>query len=149
MKDELFEGEANQLLHLQNIEATVYVSPLQRCAKLATYLFEDKYTTDDRLKEMNFGKWEMQDWHDIPTEEITPWMNDYFTVAPPEGESMEQVIRRVKAFLDELNSQPSERCIIVAHAGVIRIAVGLLLKTPQAEWMSLKVGYGEVVKVEY
>ena len=47
----------------------VYSSPLQRCKQLAHVISED-ITIDNRLKELNFGSWELKKWSDIPHDEI-------------------------------------------------------------------------------
>jgi len=61
-----FETEAARVKGLlPDKPMDVYASPLQRCSKLATYLFGHTFTTDERLKELNFGDWEMQRWDDL------------------------------------------------------------------------------------
>jgi alpha-ribazole phosphatase len=41
----------------------VISSPLSRCLQLAARL-SYKITTDRRIMELNFGDWEMKNWHD-------------------------------------------------------------------------------------
>ncbi|MDP3679008.1 MAG: histidine phosphatase family protein, partial [Methylotenera sp.] len=63
-----FDIECNVLakkLALIQFDA-VYASPLQRCTKLAHALNLGKTQTDERLKELHFGDWEMQAWDSIP-----------------------------------------------------------------------------------
>lgn len=43
----------------------VYTSPLTRCIRLATYCGYPEAERDERIKEINFGDWEMQRFDDI------------------------------------------------------------------------------------
>lgn len=64
---ETFEAEAATVKEeLNKIAADkVYTSPLSRCVRLATYCgFEDAWK-DDRIKELNFGSWEMKSWDEV------------------------------------------------------------------------------------
>ena len=76
-------------------DAVVYSSPLLRCKKMAEF-FSENIIFDNRLKEMNFGNWELLAWNDIPLEEINPWMDNFVTVRVPNGESFEDLYRRVR-----------------------------------------------------
>jgi len=64
---ETFENEAQVIKkQIENIEFDkVYSSPLIRCKKLAEYLFNTNIKYDTRLRELNFGEWEMQAWDKI------------------------------------------------------------------------------------
>ena len=57
-----FETEATQTAaNLQGLSFDkVYTSPLTRCVRLATFCGYPDAERDDRLKELNFGDWEMQ-----------------------------------------------------------------------------------------
>jgi alpha-ribazole phosphatase len=54
-------------------------SPSQRCQLLAKH-FQLHYKTDERIREMNFGDWELKKWSKIPEEEINPWYEDFITI---------------------------------------------------------------------
>ena len=43
----------------------VYCSPMSRCMELARFCGYADAVKDDRLKEMNFGEWEMKAYDDI------------------------------------------------------------------------------------
>jgi alpha-ribazole phosphatase len=124
---------------------TVYCSPLERCTRLARYLFGKQYRTDDRLMELNFGEWEMKAWEDIYKHPLGPaWMNNYLNAPCPGGESLPMLVERIKDFLDELSRQPVECCAIVTHAGVIRACRHLIEGDTLEECFAREVVHGSI-----
>lgn len=123
---------------------TVFSSPLKRCALLAKQ-FSNTIFFDNRLKELDFGKWELKAWHDIPEKEITPWMQDFVNTSVPNGESYTQLAFRVnKAFEAITNSKKNETIIIVTHAGPIRAILSNLIEIPLKDSFNIKINYGDV-----
>jgi alpha-ribazole phosphatase len=117
-----FEQERAQLnAQLPDSFDAVYSSPLMRCERLASTMTERPLTLDDRLKEVDFGDWEMQSWNDIPQPELDIWMKDFVNVSPPNGESMLDLQRRVLSWWKEVEQLSFERVAVVTHAGVIRV----------------------------
>ena len=53
----------------------LFSSPLQRCLRLAD-LLGLAVQRDDRLREIDFGAWEMQPWNQIARAEIDAWAAD-------------------------------------------------------------------------
>lgn len=101
----------------------VYSSPLCRCRQLAAYCGFPQPIIDDRLKELNFGRWEMQPWDDIRDPALEAWFNDWINLPAGGAESYLQQCRRVAAFLDELRQQPHHEVCIFTHRGVIACAM--------------------------
>ena len=75
--------------------------------------------TDERLMEMDFGRWEGEFWAEIDRAESDPWAEDPWNLSPPKGESYSMVHSRVGAVLLEA---PPGGCF-VTHAGPIRAAM--------------------------
>lgn len=147
--DVVFESILNQLPQ----EAILYSSPLQRCALLANHIKEntqiDSVIQDSRLMEMNFGDWELKSWNDIPREVLDPWMEDFVSVAVPNGESFIDLDNRVRDFLDiETSKMHTKPLIIVAHSGVIRSILCKINNLPLQEAFKSQLEYGVVIKVE-
>ncbi|MEM7544315.1 MAG: histidine phosphatase family protein [Pseudomonadota bacterium] len=97
-------------------------SPSWRATQLAEALAAAtgvSLETDERLMEMNFGRWEGEFWSDIDRDESDPWAEDPWTLAPPRGESYSMVHSRIGAVLLEA---PPGGCFIT-HAGPIRAAM--------------------------
>lgn len=124
-----------------------YSSPLSRCVQLSTFLGYH-FRSDDRLREMNFGQWELVSWNDIyQSTEGKVWFEDYLNQLPPEGESFSLLINRISDFIREYirSDQP---VAIVTHAGPIRaflVAMGLV---GRSKAFDVKLAYGEVIKIE-
>jgi broad specificity phosphatase PhoE len=85
---------------------------------------------DERLREFDFGAWEGLTWPEIVERfpdlaERTPTQARLY--APDGGEHFDDVVARVRAFLDDLHALgPQARVLAVAHAGVLHAAVAAL-----------------------
>lgn len=113
-----FESEAE--IVKQNLKGlqfdAVFSSPLSRAKRLAEYCGFTDIRLHDRLKELHFGDWEMQEWDKIDMEE---WDKDWIGIPAPNGESFKQMYNRIASFLDELKESDYSSVIIFAHGGVI------------------------------
>lgn len=123
---------------------TVYASPLQRCSKLAHFLFGSTFQTDERLKEVNFGDWEMKTWDDIRETTAQNWMADYLHEPLPNGESYTQLYNRSVAAFREIITRGKDTAI-VTHGGVIRSILAYATGTPIEASYGIRVEYGRVV----
>lgn len=121
-----------------------YSSPLRRCRELAAALHPAP-RHDDRLQEMHFGDWEMTPWQQIQRAALDGWAADPLGYAPPGGESVGELQRRVNEFLDEIATLGVERAALVTHAGVMKVLVGRARALPVREWMALSFAYEDVV----
>ena len=126
----------------------VYCSPLSRAVQLATFCGYPDAVRDDRLKEMNMGRWEMLRYDDIRDPLIQEWYNDYLHVPTPDGESFEMQFRRVSQFLEELRQQPYERVAIFAHGGVLICAQVFAGTVSFDKAFSALIPYGGIVQIE-
>jgi alpha-ribazole phosphatase len=133
-------------------EAVIFSSPLKRCTILAKHIQKNiktiSYQEDDRLKEMNFGDWELKNWNDIPPEQLNPWMEDFVNIRVSNGESFTELHERVKDFLSDQISETKHPVIIVAHAGIIRSFLCHQTSLPLKEAFQNKVDFGEVIRIE-
>lgn len=124
----------------------VYSSPLQRCRLLAK-TFSREIILDKRLKELNFGDWELQSWDTIPSEQLTPWMKDFVHVKVPFGESYTMLQDRVLDFYHSLDFQSDEKIVVVSHAGPIRALLAHLQNIPLKDSFDIKIAYSEVFRI--
>ena len=102
------------------------ISPALRCAQTAAALWPDLAPEQDaRLWEQDFGAWEGVPFTDLPD---LGGLSGAVLAAhrPPQGESFLDLYERVTPALLEAGSLGG-RVVIVAHAGVIRAALGLAL----------------------
>ncbi|WP_189663236.1 MULTISPECIES: alpha-ribazole phosphatase family protein [unclassified Polaribacter] len=133
---------------INNLETTYYSSPLLRCKKLAEKL-SDTVIYDNRLKELDFGDWELKNWDAINKVELDIWMTDFVNVSATNGESYIGLHARTTDFLSEIVVQNHQKIVIVAHAGVIRSLNAFIKKIPLEKSFDLKLQYGEILKLNY
>ena len=152
-----FIEEFNRIINQVKVEQPqIYSSPLSRCSILANYFHQDnkchnhiKY--DDRLKELNFGQWELKKWDEIEPRLLNEWMNDFVNHAVPGGESFIQLYLRINDFIETtlLKEQRKRPAIIITHAGVIRCFLCRKQNIPLKDAFSLQVNYGSVLKIRF
>lgn len=119
----------------------IFTSPLLRCRLLAE-LLHPAPLFDDRIREIDFGDWEMQPWDSLDRTLLDAWAADPFNFVPPGGEAVAALRARVAGFLAEL---PGE-AVLVAHAGVIKVCAGELAGV--ADWFGLRFDYGTASLIE-
>lgn len=125
----------------------VYSSPLQRCHKLTTRLFGKDFQTDERLKEIDFGRWELTPWNEIPKEEMETWSKDFLTSDLNGGESYGDLQERFRAFWEELTQSKEDQIAIVTHSGIIKAFLADALEANVSRIFSIQVDYADVIKV--
>jgi alpha-ribazole phosphatase len=103
----------------------VRTSPLRRCAIVGRLLASQgfEHRIDDRLSEMDFGRWDGQPWTAIPHDEVSVWEADFEHHAPGGGESLAMLMRRVQAFVNEL--PPHDDALVIGHGGWINALLAL------------------------
>jgi len=125
----------------------VYSSPLSRCLRLAGHLAGDSATVvvDERLREMDFGTWELSPWADIPREQTRAWFQDITGHTVPGGESFAEVAARASGFLEALESEPPDTgALVVCHGGVIRALLAHVIGCRLEQSLVLNVDYGGI-----
>lgn len=150
-----FEAEAADVI--QKLPARldqIYTSPLRRCQRLAAAVqpsLGGEVIRDGRLREYDFGVWEMSPWAEIQGEAASAWYADFVNCPAPGGESYTQLVERVTPFWEQVvalkasASQP-ESILIVSHAGVIRALLSLILEIPLRNIFNLSIAYGGLVE---
>jgi alpha-ribazole phosphatase len=105
----------------------LWCSPWERTRNVAMRLAERARVplqVDPRLSEVSFGEWEGLSFDEIDRrdgERFTRWMADYDGTAPPGGESANELVARVAAWLEQVRSS-GRTVLAVTHAGPIRAA---------------------------
>jgi alpha-ribazole phosphatase len=127
-------------------DCLVYSSPLSRCKILAEKL-SGNVVFDDRLKELNFGRWELQPWDKIDGPEADRWMKDYVNFRCPGGESYIDLSERVASFLADLRLTGIANSIIVTHAGVMHAFRNIIMHMPLHQSFESKIAYGEILQL--
>ena len=103
------------------------ISPALRCQQTARALWPEGALPqqDARLWEQDFGAWEGMAFADLPDLGDMS-LPDLAAHRPPQGESYLNLCQRIEPALMALTQRPG-RVAVVAHAGVIRAALGLAL----------------------
>jgi alpha-ribazole phosphatase len=131
---------------LDDAETLYYSSPLKRCKKLATRL-SNTVVFDARLKELDFGDWELKNWNDINKQELDVWMDDFVNVPAANGESYTDLHTRTTDFLSDILKKSHKRVVIITHAGVIRSLHAHINNIPLEKSFDLELVYGQVLKI--
>ncbi|MCC6072533.1 histidine phosphatase family protein [Massilia sp. GCM10020059] len=131
----------------------VYSSPLQRCLRLARALACD-VRVDQRLAELDFGAWELRRWSDIARAEVDAWAADVAHYRPGGADSVATMALRVHAFYEQLMRSEEPECVIVCHAGTMRLFAARQLGLAPAAMAqhaashAHAIGYGAVVTLD-
>jgi alpha-ribazole phosphatase len=132
------------------VGVALHSSPLQRCARLAAALCalraDLSFTTDSRLREMDFGAWEGRRWDALAPAELQAWTDDFAHHRPGGGESVQGFMARVALAWDEAAAHGADR-VWITHAGVIRatalLHTGKVPVTQAAQWPTAACGFGQ------
>lgn len=126
----------------------VFTSPLSRCTRLAEHCGYPDAIRDARLKELDFGEWEMKEFDKIDDPRLQEWYDDYFHVAATGGESFIMQLQRVSEFLDEVSRQKYERVAVFAHGGVLICAQIYAGTLKMEDAFGALTPYGGIVRLQ-
>lgn len=150
VKAEHFKHESKRIVDVLNTmpairKPRIYCSPLKRCRMLADALnFDQNITVDERLLELNFGRWEGRLWKEIPQTELDAWLEAFPEMQAPGGESYRQLQNRVLGVWDEILTGKNDVYFLIAHGGSLRALVCPILEMPLKRMFSLNMDFGSV-----
>jgi len=136
-----------------------YSSTLSRCSEIARPLaahFGSHAQTDPRLRELDFGCWEMQAWDAIPRSEIDLWAADVEHACAHGGERVAALSERVQSWLSELENElevmgrapaAAEMIVVLTHAGVMRVLAALALRLPLTACLDWQLELGAICQL--
>jgi len=151
---ENYECERNSIIEKldDTIFDFIFTSPLSRCQRLACDISKGKEVISDwRLSELDFGDWEGQSWEVIYKAAYAKrWFASWKDLPCPNGESLIQMVSRVKDFLSEkILNHNNDTLLIVTHGGVIRIIITLLQNSNFEEIFKIKSEFGEITTLSF
>lgn len=126
----------------------VFTSPLSRCTRLAEHCGYPDAIRDARLKELDFGEWEMKEFDKIDDPRLQEWYDDYFHVAATGGESFMMQLQRVSEFLDEVSRQKYGSVAVFAHGGVLICAQIYAGTLKMEDAFGALTTYGGIVRLQ-
>lgn len=132
----------------------LYTSTLGRARETAQSVGRElglRPVADQRLNEINFGKWEGAYYHRLPQKagaQFRQWREGKLK-KPPGGESISSLARRVGQFLKEiLNNHPEEAVAVVSHGGPIKMFLFKALKADCSSIWSFRIDPGSISLIE-
>lgn len=140
--------------HLQNINfQEIYCSPISRCLQTIQPLLGSKpriqVVQEVKIQEMNYGQWngkdlkalsKKRDWQSI---QRSP---SKFTF--PDGESFNQLRRRVSSFLTEISDKDGP-LLVVSHGDVIKMMLACTLDLPTDKFQNFVIEPASISIVHY
>lgn len=124
----------------------IITSPLQRCSAFAGALAEKLNITlqvNPQFREVSMGAWEglsPQEIIEHDADEYEAFYRDPVNNRPTGSEPLIDFGRRISnAYESVLDTHPGKHILIIAHAGVIRAALGCILQSEPAAWYRARV----------
>lgn len=110
-------------------------SDLLRCQQTAGLLFENiSYTQVENLRECSFGDWEYKTYEELKENPIyQAWIDNPRSVAPPNGESLDDMEDRVISVFYQLVEEINNP-IFITHGGPIRYLLSKFIDNDKTFW---------------
>ena len=144
--NELGRQQANRVAAALRAPARVISSPLVRATETAA-TFGAPVEVDERWIELDYGDYDGRPLTDVPADVWAGWRSDP-TWAPPAGESLRDVGRRVRAACQELAPDAVERdIVVVSHVSPIKAAVGWALDADDGIAWRLHLGVAAICRI--
>ncbi|WP_053959373.1 histidine phosphatase family protein [Sulfobacillus thermosulfidooxidans] len=128
----------------------VFASPLLRARTTALPIIDRlglPLNLDNRLKEIDFGDWEGLTQQEIESdypEQWQSWLNDPSSVkAGGHGESGNEVVRRLRSFVDDQVATPFETLLVITHNTVLRLFIAHSLGLPLTSYRNFEIDNGD------
>lgn len=146
-------GAVSELLSAEPIDV-FYTSNLRRARQTADgiNLYHNvPVITDDRVAEINAGKWEGRYLTDIEKEypqAYNDWCNEPAVFQAPDGESMKQVYDRMKAAVNDIIKDNDEKTVcLVSHGCAIKCLMCYLHGWDVSNVAAVPIGTNTAVNV--
>ncbi|MBU9766889.1 histidine phosphatase family protein [Mycobacterium sp. TNTM28] len=113
-----------------------YCGPEKRARQTAELLGLSA-VVDSRLADLEYGSWRGAGLSDVPPADLAVWLTEP-SQAPHGGESVVELVERVRGWMDGLASARG-RIVAVTHPAVIRAAVLVALDAPPRSFWRLDI----------
>lgn len=143
-------------LGLQGVNAPkvdgVFASPMLRCRQTAALLYPGRQIwTEERLRECDFGRFEMKNWKELDGDkDYQAWIDSGGLLPFPEGESQEAFRGRCRQGFEAVLHMAGERKLksiaVVVHGGTI-MSVMDAWSAPHKGYFDWQIGNGEILAV--
>jgi probable phosphoglycerate mutase len=123
----------------------IVTSPMARTRETAEIVAEQldvDVVVDDAIRECNFGDWDGQTFADVQRdypEALDAWLAST-AVAPPGGESFDQVEGRVRAWRDRMLTEfEGSNLVVVTHVTPLKTLLRLALDAPSHAYFRIEI----------
>lgn len=152
----LIQAEAAAVrLSGEQIDA-IYASPARRTQMTAEAIVSangGEVIEHGAFVERRFGEWDGLYFDDVERrypKEYRAWKIDPLNFAPQGGETIADLLGRVRGAVDELLEQhPGGTVVVVAHVGPIRVIMADALQMPLAGYRQLRVDYASSSAIDF
>ena len=129
----------------------IYTSPLSRAQQTAEIIrssHQIDIMTNEELVEMSFGSLEGKTYWEV--NEIFPdWNASVFDFTFAGGENLDNLVVRMKSFLDIVKKQDeNSNILLVTHSGCLRVILCLLLGIDVNKWWQFKIDVASLTVVD-
>jgi len=133
---------------------TIVSSTLLRCSEFAEQLAKNiqvPLQLDERFKEIDWGIWEGKTSHAIcgdQPDKLFRFRSDPVRLRPKGAEDIRDFKQRIhEAWLDLIKQHQGKHVLLVAHAGVIRAIISIVLDTPVQNMFNIKVNNACITRI--
>lgn len=134
----------------------IITSPMRRCSAFAAALAEQldrPVHVEPRFREVGMGNWEGLSPQQVIADDADAYAafyRDPVNCRPPGSEPLADFGRRVAAaYEDVVDGHAGRHVLVVAHAGVIRAALGYILQSDPAAWYRASVDNAGVTRFRH
>jgi alpha-ribazole phosphatase/probable phosphoglycerate mutase len=133
--------------------AAMYSSGLSRAFDTASAIqsaipSHPELRIDGRLTEGHFGVWQGKTYDSLKindAQRLQEWETDRLNAAPPEGESLGEIAKRVQAAYNDIMAENKDKSVIVVgHGGSLQVLIALALGLPLESYWKLWVSNASV-----
>ncbi|QIB49989.1 alpha-ribazole phosphatase family protein [Pseudomonas sp. OIL-1] len=131
----------------------IVTSPLQRCAKFAAELAQQRgvaWMIQPDLRELHFGEWEGRHPRDLMLDQaelLARFWDDPYAFTPPGAEPVSAFRQRVLAAMTNLQRMHAgRRILIISHAGVMRLLLARARSLPDRDLLQVEVSHGQLIR---
>jgi len=133
---------------------SVVVSPLRRAQQTARIIFADDVLpvrTLEAFRERSVGVFEGLTQHEARERYPDLWAQNItrqWSLAPPEGESIVDVVERVRAGLNALLADDSHQVIVLVAHGFVAKTIRALVRQDFSDFFDWQLRNGEVLSLQ-
>jgi len=132
----------------------IFTSDLSRARDTAKKIAENHacdIIVEPRLREGSFGQWEGLTYAELQQrqpEAVEAWHEDISSFAPPGGETLHQLARRVdQAYNDIAANHQDQTVLLVAHGGSLQMLIANLLELPPKSFWQFNLDHCSLSKI--